>query len=154
MPSGAECFGEAMAKSPCPGGRQQGGELGLGRGAVYHQGSVESGQGARGKDGTARDEGAWSWGNGLRRAGKGRSVQLSLEDLIILIRIILFKEDALLQRGLSRGSADKPLSGAARFPARSKLLLSPSPPAFPKNDPSAAPTGHGQATGPISGGCP
>lgn len=63
---------------------------------MYHQGSVESGRGARGKDGATRDEAAWRWGNGLRGAGKGRAVQLSLEDLIILIRIILFKEDALL----------------------------------------------------------
>lgn len=42
---------------------------------------------------------------------------------MILLRIIPFKQDALLKRRLSRGSVDKALSKAARTPVSSKLLL-------------------------------
>lgn len=49
---------------------------------------------------------------------------------MILIRIIPFKQDALLQRRLSRESVDKAPSRAARTPASSKLLLPLSPPAL------------------------
>lgn len=56
------------------------------------------------------DEGeCGSGGRGFQRAGQWevRSAQLSLEEVMILIRIIPFKQDAFLERQLSRESVEK-----------------------------------------------
>lgn len=65
---------------------------------------------------------------------------------MILIRIIPFKQDALLKRRLSRGSVDRAPSSAARTPVSCKLLLHllcSSSARFLINDQRPAATRHG-----------